>query len=109
MRRRQLPGLTRNDMEEWAEENGFPRYRGRQLFAWIHRRRRWDPREMTDPPAAFRDLVSRRGDPMPAQVESVARSRMDATAKLLIKLRDGLAIETVQMRSGSRVTVCFST
>src|SRR5690606_35220313 len=53
---RHLPPLARFP-EEWEAalaELGEPRYRGKQLFRWIHRRGVFDPQAMSDLPEALR-------------------------------------------------------
>ncbi|MCK9463893.1 MAG: 23S rRNA (adenine(2503)-C(2))-methyltransferase RlmN [Proteobacteria bacterium] len=103
-----LLAATPDELSRLAIENGFPAFRGRQLFGWIHKRGVADPREMTNLPVAFRDLVAARGPVLPAQVGVVLRSE-DGTRKLEIVLADGSRVETVLIPEGTRLTQCVST
>ncbi len=83
--------------EEWAEAMlrlGEPRYRGMQVFRWIHQRGVLDPEQMSDLPKALRAKLVAEGlsDPLSLVKEHLSE---DTTRKLLIKLHDGKEIESV--------------
>jgi len=87
---------------------GQPRYRARQLAAWLYGRLAPSYEKMTDLPAALRaDLSSRYTitHPEPADVQRSA----DGTRKYLWRLADGVHVESVGIPAGDRLTVCFST
>jgi 23S rRNA (adenine2503-C2)-methyltransferase len=89
--------------EEWRAalaDLGEPGYRAGQIFGWIHRRGVLDPAAMTDLPAALRATLAAAGPLVPAKVDHVHRSD-DGTRKLLLRLDDGAAVETVLL-PGSR-------
>lgn len=73
---------------------GEPRYRAKQVFAWIHRRGVFDPAAMTDLPETLRTRLAGEGLGLPLRCvhSQVAR---DGTTKLLLALADGQRIETV--------------
>ena len=33
----ELAGMTREELAGWMKEQGFPAFRGKQVFEWIHR------------------------------------------------------------------------
>ena len=62
---------------------------------------------MTDVPAALRtDLADAVKLPTPEVIER--RESADGTRKYLVRLADGVAVETVGLPEGDRLTVCFS-
>lgn len=86
--------------EEWAdvlEAWGQPRYRGVQVFRWIHQRGVFDAAEMSDLPKALRARLAEEGmdgNILPLGVAKEHRAN-DRTRKLLVRMADGLDVETV--------------
>ena len=103
-----LLAATPEELSRLATDNGFPAFRGRQLFGWLHKRAETDPAAMTNLPIAFRDLVACAGPVVPANVGVTLRSA-DGTRKLEIALGDGARVETVLIPEGPRLTQCVST
>ena len=83
---------------EWGEvlaSWGEPAYRGKQVFQWIHRRGVLDPEQMTNLPKTLRARLVEDGvGPLPLEVVR-ARDASDKTRKLLVRMGDGLDVETV--------------
>jgi 23S rRNA (adenine2503-C2)-methyltransferase len=93
--------------EEWSEVLagwGEPRYRGAQVFRWLHQRGVSDPAAMTDLPKSLRDRLSIDTLAPPLEIASAHQSD-DGTCKLLLAMRDGRTVESVliPMRSTSAV------
>ncbi|MEK7366836.1 MAG: 23S rRNA (adenine(2503)-C(2))-methyltransferase RlmN, partial [candidate division NC10 bacterium] len=105
--RQELLGLTRGELEAWAEAQGEPAYRGRQVFKWLYQKRGSEPGGWSDLPRAFRGLLAERaGIGRPAVVrEEVSR---DGTRKFLFGLGDGERIESVLIPDEDRLTACIS-
>ncbi len=83
--------------EEWVEALaalGEPPYRAAQIFRWIHHRGVIDPEAMTNLPKALRLALHEAGLAPPLQLEREHRSA-DGARKLVARLNDGAAIETV--------------
>src|SRR5947209_14424003 len=102
-----LTGLMRGELERFVEGMGEPPYRGRQIFAALHRRRLRSFEEMTDLPKDFRARLRERATASTLQVES-RYVAADGTRRYLLKTHDGLPVETVFIPEGRRDTVCFS-
>jgi 23S rRNA (adenine2503-C2)-methyltransferase len=88
--------------EEWRDAlaaRGEPAYRALQIFRWLHARGLTDARAMTDLPIALREALAAEGLAAPSAAEHVHRSA-DRTRKLLVRLRDGAAVETVLLPVG---------
>jgi len=103
-----LLASTPEELSRFAEEAGFPAFRGKQLFGWLQKRGVLDPKEMTNLPAAFRDLFASNGPVAPARI-GVVLSSSDGTRKLEVMLADGSRVETVLIPEGERITQCIST
>lgn len=88
--------------EEWAallQSWGEPRFRGVQVFRWIHQRGVFDPALMTDLPKSLRERLASENLALPLDVSLFHRST-DGTRKLLLKMNDGKEIESVLIPQG---------
>lgn len=102
-----LTGLARDELERIVDEMGEPRYRARQIFSALHRRRLRSFDEMTDLPRNFRARLSERATASTLTVES-RYVASDGTRRYLMKTRDRLPVETVFIPEERRDTICFS-
>ena len=83
--------------EEWSavlEEWGEPRYRGQQVFEWIHKRGVFDPEQMKNLPKSLRARLVEEGLSLPVS-PIVGKPSADGTRKVLLTLEGGLDVETV--------------
>ncbi len=106
--RADLVGLLSSEMEELLAELGKPRYKGRQLFQWVHARRAVALDSMTDLSKPLRVLLAERvsiGRPEPVRGQRAG----DGTRKFLLRLADGEEIESVLIPDEGRLTACIST
>ncbi|MGI8916425.1 MAG: 23S rRNA (adenine(2503)-C(2))-methyltransferase RlmN [Chloroflexota bacterium] len=94
-------------------ELGQPAYRGRQLAGWLFGRAASSYDEMSDLPVDLRRQLAERLPLLPPAIVDTRRSADGDTEKVLLRLADGAAIETVLMRQptrdGVRNTICLST
>jgi 23S rRNA (adenine2503-C2)-methyltransferase len=84
--------------EEWSEVLGGwgePRYRGAQVFGWIHQRGVTDPAQMTDLPKSLRERLASEGPIAPPMDVSSSHLSEDGTRKLLLTMGDGRTVESV--------------
>jgi 23S rRNA (adenine2503-C2)-methyltransferase len=110
------------ELEAWAQTQGQPAFRGRQLHDWLYNRGARSLAAITVLPKAWRQQlhhlpvagVQPAGDPEPGRC-LLGRSQLlhrsdarDGTTKLLLATADGLSIETVGIPAGDRLTVCVS-
>jgi 23S rRNA (adenine2503-C2)-methyltransferase len=124
-----LLGLGLAELEAWAQAQGQPAFRGRQLHDWLYARGARSLEAITVFPKAWRQRLEglpvmttasagpapeAPPDPEPGR-SLLGRSRLlhrsdarDGTTKLLLATDDGLSIETVGIPSGERLTVCVS-
>ncbi len=91
-----------------AHDLGLPGFRAAQIVRWVYGRGARSFAEMSDLPADLRAVLSAR---MPLPFPEVLERQMsaDGTRKYLLRLADGVTVETVGLPAGDRLTVCFST
>ncbi len=102
-----LKSMTPEEISGVLKELGAPAFRGKQVFAWLHKGAACFE-EMSDLPKALREKL---GEHCFITVPKVARkqvSRQDGTIKYLWELADGNCIESVLMRYHHGNTVCIS-
>lgn len=102
-----LVGMRRDQLEALAESLGQPKYRGRQLAAWIYEKGARELEAMSDLPKAFRQALAAEHQVAAVQ-ESAARVASDGTTKFLFSGADGKEIEAVWIPYPDRVTACIS-
>jgi len=103
----QILGLTQSELVSFVPELGEPSYRGRQLFANLHRRRIQTFDGMTDLPKELRAKLADHATAASLAIESRFISA-DGTRRYLMKTRDGRPVETVFIPEEHRDTICFS-
>ena len=100
--------LERPELEGAAVALGVPRFRGRQLFQWIHQRGVCDFAAMTDLPLPLRQELAARGS-ISEPVLDQKQVSSDGTTKFLLRLADGRRIEAVYIPDTPAQTFCIST
>ncbi len=111
-----MPAATRHDLaemelselEQALESMGHPRFHGRQLFQWVHKRGVTDFASMTD---LGRDLRSSLSGEFRVSTPELVRKETstDGTTKFLLRLDDGQLIESVFIPDTPANTFCLST
>jgi 23S rRNA (adenine2503-C2)-methyltransferase len=102
-----LKALTYDETIALAAELGEPRFRGEQLFRWVHGRRARGFDEMSDLSKRLRETLAAKAEIGTLEVADVQRS-VDGTRKLRLVTRDGRSIETVLIPDGDKLTQCIS-
>lgn len=102
-----LLGMTARELEDLAETLGQPRFRGRQIAAWLYARNASSTDEMSDLPAEFRARLHDAAILYRSRAVDKSTSR-DGASKLLLELEDGERIEAVLLPYEKRVSVCVS-
>lgn len=103
----ELAGMTCNELTAWAKEKGYPSFRGKQIFRWIHQGKDFD--EMSNLPKEMRDSLKRTAVAQPVSIRLERKSKLDGTAKFLYELKDGNCVEGVLMRYKYGLSLCIST
>ncbi|MBP5725529.1 MAG: 23S rRNA (adenine(2503)-C(2))-methyltransferase RlmN [Clostridia bacterium] len=103
----ELTGMTCGEITAWIREQGYPAFRGKQIFHWIHQGA--DFSEMTNIPESMRETLRQEAIAQPVKIRLERKSTLDGTVKLLYELRDGNCVEGVLMRYKYGVSLCIST
>ncbi len=102
-----IKSLTIEEISTLLKDLGQPAFRGKQVFAWLHRGVT-SFEDMTNLPKALREKLKETCYITAPTVERKQVSRQDGTIKYLWRLRDGHCIETVLMQYRHGNTVCIS-
>jgi 23S rRNA (adenine2503-C2)-methyltransferase len=103
-----LYGTPESALGDWLHQHGEPRYRTKQIRAWLFDRGATTPAEMTDLPRKLRDLLTEHATIGTLDVAAEQQSK-DGTTKRLYRLPDGQLIESVLMPyDDDRRTACIS-
>ncbi len=103
-----MDSLTDLLPEEIAQHLGVAPFQGRQIFRWLHKKRRLDWQDMTDLSKALRADLEQRGRPGQLELTQMQNSERTGTKKALFRLGDGESVESVLIRARDRVTLCLS-
>lgn len=103
----ELTGMTCEEITAWVKDQGYPAFRGKQIFRWIHQGADFD--EMTNLPAVMREKLKQEAVAQPVQIRLHRKSPLDGTVKFLYELKDGNCVEGVLMRYKYGVSLCIST
>jgi len=101
--------MTPEELGQWLEARGEPRYRLRQVLHWIFKQPVDSFEEMSDIPKTLRRELGRAFRMWTTRVLEHLKAE-DGTEKLLLRLMDGQTVECVLLRDdkGHR-TACIST
>jgi len=105
--RRNLIGLSREELEDELASLGAERFRARQLWHWIYNRGVVDFEAMTTLAKSFRATLAERYVLARPEVARAQHS-VDGTRKWLVKLADGNLIESVHIPEEDRGALCVS-
>jgi len=105
--RKNLVGLSREELAAELAAMGEPPFRARQLWHWIYHRGVGDFAAMTTLAKSFRaDLAARYVVARPATARALASA--DGTRKWLLRFADGQEAECVHIPEEDRGTLCVS-
>src|SRR5438094_3658662 len=105
--RRNLVGLSRDELAEEMAGFGAEPFRARQLWHWIYYRGATDFAAMTSLSKGFRERLAERYElRRPAVARALASQ--DGTRKWLLRFADGQEVETVHIPEADRGTLCVS-
>ena len=99
--------MTLCELTAWVVKQGYPAFRGKQIFRWIHQGA--DFGEMTNLSKELRNSLRQTAVAQPVKIRLERKSRVDGTVKFLYELRDGNCVEGVLMRYKYGISLCIST
>jgi 23S rRNA (adenine2503-C2)-methyltransferase len=104
-----LYGYKLDELTSFLAVRGEPKYRAKQLFEWIYKRRITDFDALTNVSKSLRDALQEAFTLVSLQEVTRQVSSLDGTTKFLFALHDGATIETVIMPHDYGNSVCVST
>lgn len=103
-----IKSMTTEEITTLMEEFSQPKFRAKQIFAWLHSGvTSFD--EMTNLPLSLRERLKNECYIADVAIERRLVSALDGTVKYLYRLFDGEYIESVLMSYNHGYTVCIST
>lgn len=98
------------ELQSLVKELGQPAFRAKQLYEWLYKHHAASYDEMTNLPAALREKLTKEVPYAASTIDEIQTSA-DGTRKYLMRLEDGVLVESVGIPSedGKRLTVCVST
>ncbi len=98
--------MTYEELEAFCIECGFPKFRAKQIYEWMHKKLVRSVDEMTNLPLAMREQLKEHM----ITVNVVERyiSKIDGTNKFLFSLADGNVVESVLMKYEHGNSICIS-
>ena len=106
-----LPNLldfTLEEMEAFIASSGKEKFRARQIMKWLHQSGSTSFDDMTTLSRDFRETLSASARIQRPEIVKIQKSQ-DGTQKALLRLEDGLFIESVLIPGKSHWTICIST
>ena len=99
--------LRLDQIQEFCLEHKLPKYRSKQVWEWLWRKRAVSFEEMTSLSKKIRKLFSNNFTIKAIKIHKAERS-IDGTIKYSLKLHDKLLVEGVIIPSKNRLTACVS-
>ena len=105
---RDLLALELAELEERILAWGYPRFRARQLFLWLHGKGVFQLEEMQNLPNDLKKRLAQNLPSFPVSLEKTIQAD-DGTQKFQFRLHRGGLIESVLIPEEKRLTLCLST
>ena len=95
-------------LKDFAVSIGLEKFRGEQIYKWIHHSGCENVADMTNLSNAVRQKLSDSVKFTVLDVVKAQKSAQDGSVKVLFRLEDGEHIESVILSDGRRLTACIS-
>lgn len=100
--------MTLDELTEFVTENGFPKFRAKQIYGWLYKNVT-DFDNMRNIPADLKAFLKSSSYISVANIEKKLVSRYDKTVKYLFSFNDGECVESVVMSYKHGYSICIST
>lgn len=104
-----IKSLELAELTEAMVQMGQPKFRGKQVYSWLHEKRVESFDEMSNLPAAFRQQLAQNYYINSLSIIRKLTSKIDGTQKYLLRLKDNNCVEAVLMKYKYGNSVCIST
>ncbi len=109
MEKRDILSWTLFELEAFLVKSGYPKFRAKQIFHWLHVEKTEDFSKMTNLSAQFQSWLEEIFYITSLKIKKRLVSGLDNTVKYLYQLSDGEFIESVLMRYHYGNSLCIST
>lgn len=103
-----LRSMYMEELEEYILSVNEKKFRAKQLFEWLHKKRAASFEEMTNLSASLRSKLAEETELVTLKPVQELISQIDGTRKYLFELADGNVIESVWMEYKHGNSVCIS-
>lgn len=103
-----IRSLTKDELTGALTALGEEKFRGAQIYGWLHRQMADSFDEMTNVSLKLRLVLERQFELVTLKAVQVLTSQIDGTKKFLFELPDGNVIESVWMQYHHGNSVCIS-
>lgn len=100
--------MTLDELTEFVTENGFPKFRAKQIYDWLYKNVT-DFDDMRNISADLKTFLKSSCYISVANIEKKLVSRYDKTVKYLFSFNDGECVESVVMSYKHGYSICIST
>ncbi|WP_457639667.1 23S rRNA (adenine(2503)-C(2))-methyltransferase RlmN [Persephonella sp.] len=104
-----LKGFNYGELERWVRQQGWKKFRAKQLSKWIYSKKVGSYEEMTDLSKDIRNFLKENTKLNVLKLVTYEKSKEDGSIKFLWRLEDGHTIETVFIPEKGHNTLCVST
>lgn len=101
-----IKSMSLSEMTNFVIEQGYPKFRAKQIYDWCHVKLARNTEEMSNLPKDIRQRLSK--DFIALEVVERLESKVDGTNKFVFRLADGNVIESVFMPYKHGNSVCIS-
>lgn len=103
-----IKSFNLQELTEYIVDAGFPKFRAKQLYQWMHQKLAAGFDEMTNIPQNMQVWLQENCSYVCLKPVQIRKSAIDGTEKYLFSLGDGNYIESVLMRYKHGNSVCIS-
>ncbi len=104
--KKDVGSMYMDELTEYITSLGFPKFRAKQVFEWIHKKYAMNVEEMTNLPKDLKEEIGK--ELITVKEETRQTSAKDGTIKFLFRMEDGQMIESVFMRYHHGNSICIS-
>ena len=102
----ELSSMYMDELTEYVKEKGWPAFRAKQIFEWLHKKHVTAAADMTNLSKQMREELEK--DMCKISYVMHQTSATDGTSKFLLEMQDGQRIETVFMKYHHGNSICIS-
>ena len=101
-----IKSMTLSELTDTIIQKGYPKFRAKQIYDWMHVKLVRDVEEMKNVPKEMKQWIAQ--DFVSLEVVERYESKIDGTNKFVFRLQDGNVIESVFMPYSYGNSVCIS-